>query len=95
MSHGQAYHDLAQQCLREVRAADVLFGWIDLMDTIGTLVEIGAAHSLNKPIFLAFAYGLDWHFYFARQLATVAVGAPSATAAWNLFVQWQNRQAQS
>jgi hypothetical protein len=95
LDHGQGNHELADQCWREARDADVLFGWIDRIDTIGTLVEIGAAHCYRKPIFLAFAYGLDAHFYFARQLATVAVGAPSAVAAWDLFVRWQNQRAAS
>ena len=88
--HGVADHTLASRCVDEVSEAEALFGWIDRIDTIGTMVEIGAAYAMQKPIFLAFACGLDDHFYFARDLATVAVQAPSAVAAWELFTRWRN-----
>ena len=91
--HGCAYQGLAPSCLDEVKKADALFAWIDRQDTIGTIAEIGAAHAMDTPIFVAFANGeLVQHFYFAQQLATIALTAPSAAVAWDLFVRWQNRQ---
>jgi hypothetical protein len=91
--HGIGKHGLASRCLRELAAADTLFGWIDRTDTVGTLAEIGAAHSWHKPRFLAFANEtLASHFYFARQLAHGAVVTPSVTEAWKLFVRWRDRE---
>jgi nucleoside 2-deoxyribosyltransferase len=91
--HGYGYHELAKTCLAEVSKSDVLFAWIDRKDTVGTMVEIGAAHSLQKPIFVAFAnQGLAKRFYFAKQLAAVAITAPDALAAWKMFVRWRDRE---
>jgi hypothetical protein len=90
-THGQSEHGLADNCLAEVKTADALFAWIDRQDTIGTMVEIGAARALGKPIFVAFANEeLCQHFYFAKQLATVAVIAPSARIAWKCFTHWHD-----
>jgi nucleoside 2-deoxyribosyltransferase len=89
--HGEAVEELAENCLDEAIDADALFAWIDRYDTIGTLAEIGAAYARNKPIFIVFAdEPLSRHFYFARQLATVAVVASDVTAAWALFARWQS-----
>ena len=88
--HGMAEPELARRCLKEALAASLLFCWIDRKDTIGTLVEIGAAHTTGTPIFVAFANeNLAEHFYFAEQLATVAVVSADVKAAWDLFTRWQ------
>ena len=89
-THGCAEESLASTCLAEVAAGDTLFAWIDREKTIGTLVEIGAAYATKKPVFVAFAdEALAELFYFAKQLATVAVIAADVKAAWDLFVRWQ------
>lgn len=89
-NHGATCEGLADECLAEVAGADALFAWVDREETIGTLVEIGAAHARGKPIFVAFADArLAKHFYFVEQLATVAVATPDVTAAWNSFTRWQ------
>ena len=88
--HGLNHDGLAQDCLAEVAAADALFVWLDREDTIGTLVEIGAAYAARKPIFIAFAAEeLAEHFYFAQQLATAAVITADVKTAWDLFTRWQ------
>ena len=88
--HGGACEELAQSCLWEVAGADVIFVWIDRKDTIGTLVEIGAAYAAKKPTFVAFAdEALAELFYFAKQLATVAVVTADVKAAWDLFARWR------
>ena len=63
------------KCLKEVEQADVLFAWIDRPDTLGTLrPRSGAAYALCKPTFVAFANRkLSEQFYFAKQLASVAI----------------------
>ena len=49
-----------------------------------------AAHAEHKPIFATFANEqLAEHFYFIKQLATVAVITPDVMAAWKLFTRWQ------
>ena len=62
-------------------------------DTVGTLVEIGAAHAYEKLIFIAFANkGLRDHFYFVDRLAcylsdvSVDVIVPTAKEAWQRFL---------
>jgi len=91
-SHGQAFEELASRCLDELDQADVVFAWVDRLDTIGTIAEIGAAYSQGKPILIAFATAeLADHFYFIEQLATISIIAPDALMAWRSFMQWQDR----
>jgi nucleoside 2-deoxyribosyltransferase len=91
--HGLGNQKLAGNCLAQVARADVLFAWIDRTDTIGTVAEIGAAYALRKPIFVAFANRqLSQHFYFAKQLATMATIMPTAVKAWEVFVKRQDVQ---
>lgn len=86
--HGIGCESLANECLDEVAEASTLFAWIDRDDTIGTLVEIGAAYTARKPIFIAFADDqLAQYFYFAKQLASIAVVTPDVMAAWALFAR--------
>jgi hypothetical protein len=87
--HGEAEEGLAEDCIAEVKDADALFVWIDRPETVGTLVEIGAAHASGKPIFIAFSdRELPSRFYFARQLASVAITAPTAVLAFHYFRKW-------
>jgi nucleoside 2-deoxyribosyltransferase len=91
--HGIARESLARDCLQEVATCDALFAWIDRDDTIGTLVEIGAAYAQRKPLFVAFAdEQLSEHFYFGKQIATIAVIAADAVSAWKLFARWQSKR---
>jgi hypothetical protein len=91
-NHGTGDHELASRCMQELEDCDLLFAWIDRTDTVGTLVEIGAAHVLNTPRFVAFAgEALADHFYFVRQLSSAAVVVPTAVEAWSVFERWRNR----
>jgi hypothetical protein len=91
-NHGSGDHGLASRCLRDVADSNVLFAWIDRTDTVGTLIEIGAAHAWGKQRFIAFAgEELASRFYFVRQLANGAVVVPTAADAWRLFERWLNR----
>ncbi|HJZ32744.1 MAG TPA: hypothetical protein VKF35_16620 [Hyphomicrobiaceae bacterium] len=88
--HGASDPKLAQNCLRELALADPLFAWIDRIDTVGLLVEIGAAFTQRKPIFLAFSdRNIADRLYFIEQLADISVVARSAPAAWKLFTHWR------
>jgi hypothetical protein len=92
--HGCAVDNLADDCIEEVGNSDALFAWIDGPNTIGTIAEIGAAFAYGKPIFVAFATGdLAEQFYFAKQLATIAIVVNTPSTAWKLSQQWhQNIQ---
>ena len=77
---------LPTDCLKQVRGSDALFAWIDRDDTIGTLVEIGAAVAYRKKTFVAFASEqLQSHFYFVDRLGPSVVAA-SAEKAWQMFL---------
>ena len=94
-SHG-LYCDegLPADCIQRVRSSDALFAWIDREDTIGTLVEIGAAYARRLDIFIAFkTEELQRHFYFVDRLSSSrgelhyqGVVAPSAAEAWRQFL---------
>jgi hypothetical protein len=92
--HGACFPELASHCLLEVSNAEVLFAWIDREDTLGTVAEIGAAHILKKTIFIAFLnHRLSEQFYFAKQLADLAVLASSPGEAWAMFTRWYEVEA--
>jgi hypothetical protein len=93
-NHGCLSEGLAENCIEEVRNSAALFAWIDGVETIGTIAEIGAAYAYGKPIFVAFANeALADQFYFAKQLATIAIDTSKPTTAWKLFCQWQRNSA--
>jgi hypothetical protein len=93
-NHGCIVDGLAVDCIREVGDSDFIFAWIDAPNTIGTIAEIAAAYAYDKPIFVAFATGdLAEQFYFAKQLATVAIIVDTPTMAWKLFQQWHRNRA--
>lgn len=45
--------DVRANCMKAIAESDVVFAWLDSLDAFGTLVEIGAAHALNKTIIIA------------------------------------------
>jgi hypothetical protein len=86
--HSGENSKIAERCLEQLHKCNVLFVWIDRIETVGTMIEIGAALG-RMPIFVTFADRvLAKRAYFAAQLADVAVVAPSAVDAWKLFLQW-------
>jgi len=46
---------IANNCLRWIDYADIVFAWINTKDCFGTLAEIGYAHAKNKPIWLVYS----------------------------------------
>jgi hypothetical protein len=91
--HGwmEGNESLAKNCLSEVHKSHVVFCWIDRAYTIGSVAEVGAAHAWCKPIFLALASEqLAEQFYFAKQLATVAIIVPDVATAWRMFTSQMN-----
>jgi nucleoside 2-deoxyribosyltransferase len=56
-----------------IQECDMLFAYISTKDCYGTLVEIGYAKALNKPIYIAFDHDLFYdlrEFWFAAQCAS-------------------------
>lgn len=46
---------IARHCLTWIDEADLVFAWIDSPDAYGSLVEIGYARAIGRPVFVAFA----------------------------------------
>lgn len=71
--------ELAKTCLDEVEEADIVFAWIDNDETIGTLVEIGAAYAMGKRVYVAFSSAeLRTRFYFVSQLSRKFINAKNS-----------------
>jgi nucleoside 2-deoxyribosyltransferase len=59
--------------LESIRNCDLLFANIASLDCYGTLIEIGIAHALGKPVYIAFSYELIFQlreFWIAAKCAT-------------------------
>ena len=52
-------------CRKAIVQSDVIFAWIDRDDIHGTLIELGFAHALGKPIWVASPYEIKslWMMY--------------------------------
>jgi nucleoside 2-deoxyribosyltransferase len=79
-------------CKEWIEQADAVFAWIDAPDVYGTLAEIGLAHTLGKPIFLAFSHdlpaGVIDDMWFAQQLAGTVRRGLTVEVAWQEFERW-------
>lgn len=81
-------------CLKWLRESDVVFCWLDAEDAYGTIAELGYAHALGRPIFLAWPSDRlpppSWwtDTWFVREMASALCPAPDALAAWGSFVEW-------
>lgn len=62
--------EVASACLRQVAGADVVYVRLDHREAFGTLVEVGYAAALGKPIVLDVVPGFDTSdFWFVQELA--------------------------
>lgn len=54
--HGlREYHaEVLKLCFEQIRASDVFFAWINSPDCHGTLVELGYAKAIGKPVYIGF-----------------------------------------
>ena len=54
-------------CMEWIRESDLFFAWINATDCHATLLELGWAHMLGKPVYMAFASrDLARQMWFAR-----------------------------
>lgn len=64
-------------CFKAIHTADLVFAWIDSETAYGTLVEIGYALGLGKPVYVCFASGLT----ITQDMWFAAAAAHRVTAA--------------
>lgn len=69
--------------LERIRCADAVFAYIDRAEAYGSMVEIGFAHALGKPIFIAFPLHSPWRedmwFPVAAGIAAEPIGSSNST----------------
>lgn len=81
--------------INELRIArcDVVFAFLDGPDPIGTLIELGAARLLRKPIFLAFKETFDrGDYWYAEEAADEVYVVNDVHEAWRLFERFVSRR---
>jgi nucleoside 2-deoxyribosyltransferase len=76
--------EIARNCLCSISRASIVFAWL----AYGSFAEIGFAHSLGKPVWLAWPKPLP-ELWFIQQMATVSIIAQDASLAFRelLFSQ--------
>ncbi len=74
--HGiqEASNDTPVRCKAQIHDCDLVLAWINTPDSYGTILEIGYASALNKPVYIGFEAGMlvDLHindFWFVRSFA--------------------------
>lgn len=68
--HGVIFgEEVVEKCLRAIERADLFFAWLGGEDFHGTLIEIGYAKALGKPIVIASAHENE-EWWFAYKCAT-------------------------
>ncbi|OPY87468.1 MAG: Nucleoside 2-deoxyribosyltransferase [Smithella sp. PtaU1.Bin162] len=78
---------VVEKCLSWLNSSDIVFCWLNKNNAYGTLVEIGYAHSKNKPIFIAMPIGFNVYqdMWFALTLADMTIMARNHLQAWTIF----------
>lgn len=86
------------RCQQWIRSADVVFVWLNSTDAYGTLVEIGYAKAIGKPVFIAvdmvstneenLANPYREDMWFACHMADKVVETPNHNDGWYLFKKW-------
>ncbi len=80
--------EIAKNCLTSITHASVVFAWIDDLTAYGTFAELGYAHALKKPIWLAWPKPLK-DLWFIREMATAVVEAETAKTAFSELLRKQ------
>jgi nucleoside 2-deoxyribosyltransferase len=59
--HGTHFDEegIFRDCIERINHSDCVFVWIDRLDCYGTLVEIGYAYAIGKPVYIAVCNTLD------------------------------------
>lgn len=80
--------DVFLRSLDGIRKADYVFVWIEDYECYGTLVEVGVAHTLGKPIYLAHKPTIEpcGDMWFAFECATKTAAFMSSEEAYAAFL---------
>lgn len=89
-------YEVVEICEKLISEADIMFSWIDSSTAYGTIVEIGMARAMKKPIFIVCDQELKGmkfirDMWFACNAATQFTYASCAEDAWRLFVEWKTK----
>jgi hypothetical protein len=84
--------EVTQNCLFSIANASIVFAWLDNLSAYGSFAELGFAHGIGKPIWLAWPKPLP-ELWFLRQMASVIVIAENPSLAFRelLFSQLGRR----
>lgn len=88
--------DVHQRSLDGIQQADHVFAWLEDHEAFGSLVEVGYASALGKPILIAHPPHIDPkdELWFAFQCATTLKCFESASAAYGWFLQLVGQSAE-
>ena len=73
--------EVSRNCLTSISRASIVFAWLDDLSAYGSFAEMGFAHALGKPIWLAWPKPLS-DLWFIQQMATVTLIAESPSLAF-------------
>ncbi|MNW38167.1 Nucleoside 2-deoxyribosyltransferase [compost metagenome] len=78
-----------KDCVNDIKSSDVVFVWLESNDAFGTITEIGVAHALKKPIFIAVNKSLTTEtmneMWFPLHMANKLVSCDTASEGWAHF----------
>jgi nucleoside 2-deoxyribosyltransferase len=79
--------EVVDKCINWITNSHIIFCWLDKPDAYGTLVELGLAKQMGKPIFLAMPIGFKTYkdMWFAWTLADMSIMIADHKQAWDLF----------
>jgi hypothetical protein len=87
-SIGKYATEVAKNCLTSIAHASVVFAWIDDLTAYGSIAELGFAHALKIPIWLAGPKPLP-DLWFIQEMASVVVIAETAGVAFRELLRTQ------
>jgi hypothetical protein len=83
---GMARPDVVQRCFSAIESATHIFAWIDDPTAYGSLVEIGYARGIGKPVHLYFQRDVDLiGLWFAAHVTTSFTKVANVAEAWADF----------
>ncbi len=81
---------IINMCKEWMQASSIVFCWMDSPTAYGTLVELGWAAMLGKPVAIFFKnYRLEHAMWFATNLAEFCGHQETVEEAWEMFVKWR------
>jgi nucleoside 2-deoxyribosyltransferase len=85
---GKYAAEVARNCLTSIAHSSVVFAWLDDPSAYGSLAELGYAHALKTPIWLAWPKPLK-DLWFVQEMASAMIVAETATIAFRELLRTQ------